>query len=422
MKKADPDSDIELAAEGGLIDRRLFLKGGGALGLAALMADSAFASPLERPVWMRQPGQPFTNYGQPSPHEKGVIRWIASNPGAPGNGISWTPLQQLAGTITPSGLHFERHHNGVPQIDPAQHRLLIHGMVNKPLFFRMEDLVRYPMLSRICFLECGGNSNAGWHGEPMQAAVGNMHGLVSCSEWTGVPLSVVLYEAGVKTDASWLIAEGADAAAINISIPMKKAMDDAILAIYQNGEHLRPENGYPLRLILPGWEGVTQVKWLRRLEAANQPVMARNETAKYTELQPDGKARQFTFVMEAKSLITHPSPGLHLRGPGLYQISGLAWSGRGKIRKVEVSADGGKSWAEAALQEPVLSQSFTRFRIPWRWDGSPVVLLSRAMDETGYVQPDRDTLIRERGRQGYFHYNAIVRWAVEPEGSIRHVY
>jgi sulfane dehydrogenase subunit SoxC len=278
------------------------------------------------------------------------------------------------------------------------------------------------MVSKLCFIECGGNSNSGWNREPMQAAAGNLHGLVSCSEWTGVPLAVVLAECGLLPEAEWLVAEGADAAAMNISIPIAKAMDDALLALYQNGERLRPENGYPLRLVLPGWEGVLNVKWLRRLQAARQPVMARNETAKYTELLPSGKARQFTFVMDAKSLITSPSPGSHLAGPGVYPITGLAWSGRGVIRRVEVSSDGGKTWLEASLQPPVLPQCFTRFRLSWRWDGSPTILKSRATDQTGYVQPERAALVAERGRHGYFHYNGIVSWAVTSGGSLEHVY
>jgi sulfane dehydrogenase subunit SoxC len=414
---------LQPVAGGGLLDRRLFLKKGLALGAGAALAGRASQSPAEEPPpWMKSPGEPFTNYGRPSPHEKAAIRWISANSGAPGNGISWTPLHKLEGIVTPNGLHFERHHNGVPQIDPHRHRLLIHGLVESALTFGIEDLLRYPMVSRLCFVECGGNSNAGWHEEPIQTPVGYFHGLASCSEWTGIPLAVLLEETGLRPEARWLIAEGADAAAMNVSIPVEKALDDAMLALYQNGERLRPENGYPLRLILPGWEAVLSVKWLRRLQAANRPVMARNETAKYTELLPSGKARQFTFVMDAKSIITFPSPGEHLRGPGLYQISGLAWSGRGRIERVEVSADGGRSWAEAALQEPVLPQCFTRFRLPWRWDGSPLVLKSRAADEAGYIQPERAALIAERGRHGYFHYNAVVSWAVAADGSVSHVY
>ncbi len=328
----------------------------------------------------------------------------------------------MEGTITPNGLHFERHHNGVPQIDPEHHRLLIHGLVNNPSFFTVNDLLRYPMQSRICFIECGGNSNAGWNKSPSRAEAGYFHGLVSCSEWTGIPLATLFDEVGLNRKAKWLIAEGADAFAMNISIPIEMAMDGGLLALYQNGERIRPENGYPLRLVLPGWEGVLNVKWLRRLKATDKPIMARNETSKYTELLPSGKARMFTFAIEAKSLITSPSANMLLKEPGLYQITGLAWSGRGRIKQVEVSADGGKTWAEAQLQEPVLPQSFTRFRIPWQWNGKPVVLKSRAIDETGYVQPEREQLVAERGRQGFFHYNAIVSWEVDEDGVVNHIY
>jgi sulfane dehydrogenase subunit SoxC len=391
-------------------------------GIAALAGLGETKAAGAIPPWMMRPGRPFSNYGLPSPHERAVIRWIAANSAAPGNGIAWTPLQDLEGAITPNGLHFERHHNGVPEIDPAQHRLYLHGLFARALSFGIDDLLRYPMVTKQCFIECGGNSNAGWNQEPLQAAAGHLHGLASCSEWTGVPLSIILDECGLQADAEWLIAEGADAAAMNVSIPLSKARDDAMLALYQNGERLRPENGYPLRLVLPGWEGVLSVKWLRRLQAATQPVMARNETAKYTELLPSGKARQFTFVMDAKSLITRPSLGHHLPGAGLHAISGLAWSGRGAIARVDVSTDGGRTWAQASLQQPVLPCCFTRFRLPWQWDGSTAILQSRAIDETGYRQPDRASLVAERGRHGYFHYNAIVSWEVSPEGGIRHVY
>ena len=423
--------ELKPVAGGGLLDRRLFLKRGMVFGAATavagttgkLLAEETTSSAItSKAPWMLTPGQPFTNYGQPSPHESETIRWISANAMSGGNGVSWSPLHELEGMITPNGLHYERHHNGVPEIDPAEHKLLIHGMVEKPLTFSIDDLKRYPMESRICFVECGGNSNAGWNSRPVQSAAGHFHGLVSCSEWTGVPLSVILDEAGLDPKASWLVAEAADGIAMNISFPVEKAMDDAILALYQNGERIRPENGYPLRLLLPGWEGVTNVKWLRRLQVTDQPVMARNETAKYTELTPSGKTRQFTFEMDAKSLITSPCAGQEMNGPGYYQITGLAWSGKGKITKVEVSADGGETWAEAALQDPVLSKCFTRFRMPWQWDGELAVIKSRATDETGYVQPERDVLIEERGKHGYFHYNAIVSWEIVPEGYVSHVY
>lgn len=416
-------SDSLIVAGGGLLDRRVFLKQGISFSVAALASESILASTeQQRLSWMEKPGEAFSNYGQPSAHERQTIRWTMGNSMAPGNGVSWTPLHDLEGTITPNGLHFERHHNGVPQIDPKKHQLLIHGAVKNQLIFDMKALLRYPMTSCFCFIECGGNSNAGWRDIPIQTAAGYFHGMASTSEWTGIPLKILLDEAKVKGRAKWMIAEGADASLMNVSIPLEKVMDDCILALYQNGERIRPENGYPLRLIAPGWEGVLNVKWLRRLHLSIRPAMAKNETSKYTELLPSGKARQFTFVMEAKSLITHPSHGHKLDKPGYYQISGLAWSGRGKISKVEVSADGGKSWADAELQEPVLSKCFTRFRIPWNWNGTHHILKSRATDETGYIQPERNRLIAERGKHGYFHYNAIVSWKILSNGKISHVY
>lgn len=420
MKK---NTDLQIVAGGGLLDRRLFLKKGITFSVAALASESLLASTENyRDAWMEKPGKPFSNYGQPSSYERETIRWTMGNSMASGNGVSWTPLHNLEGTITPNGLHFERHHNGVPQIDPTKHQLLIHGAVKKSLVFDMDTLLRYPMTSVLCFIECGGNSNAGWRDKPIQTEVGYFHGMASCSEWTGIPLKILLDEAKIRGRAKWMIAEGGDASMMNISMPLEKAIDDCILAIYQNGERIRPENGYPLRLIAPGWEGVVNVKWLRRLHLTNRPTMARNETSKYTELLPSGKARQFTFVMDAKSLITSPSFGHKLDKKGLYQISGLAWSGRGKIVKVEVSADGGKTWAMAELQELVLAKCFTRFRIPWDWDGKAAILKSRAIDETGYVQPERESLIAERGKHGYFHYNAIVSWEISGNGGIKHVY
>jgi sulfane dehydrogenase subunit SoxC len=409
-------------ADNGLLDRRALLRRGLVLATATAAAP-ARAEPSEPlPTWMRRPGAPFTPYGQPSRHEAGVVRRIGANRAVAGNGVSWTPLEELEGMLTPSGLHFERHHNGVPDIDPRRHRLLVHGMVRQPLAFGAEQLLRYPMQSRIVFIECGGNSNAGWHAEPIQRPVGSFHGMVSCSEWTGVPLATLLDEAGADPRAAWAVAEGADAVAMNVSLPLAKLREDCIVALYQNGERLRPEHGYPMRLVVPGWEGVLHVKWLHRLLLAEQPAMTRNETAKYTELQPDGTARQFTWVMDVKSLITSPSHGMKLERPDVYAITGLAWSGRGAIRKVEVSADGGASWAEAELQGPVLPRCLTRFRAAWRWDGKRAVLKSRASDDSGALQPERDVLVAARGRHGYYHYHAIVAWEVEDDGVVSHVY
>jgi sulfane dehydrogenase subunit SoxC len=278
--------------------------------------------------------------------------------------------------------------------------------------------LRYPRESRICFIECGGNSSSGWQTQPLQSRVGHMHGLVSCSEWTGVRLSGLLHEAGIRDQANWLIAEGADAAGVVVSLPLSKATGDTLAALYQNGERLRPENGYPLRLVVPGWEGIVNLKWLRRLTLAREPLMSRFETAKYT----DGIARQFSFEMGVKSVITEPSPGLGPDGAGHYEIRGLAWSGAGRISKVEVSVDAGETWEQARLQEPVLPASLTRFRIPWHWHGRRTILLSRAVDERGHQQPTRTELVNQHGAHQYYHYHAIVSWEVEAGGGVRHVY
>src|SRR5205823_2087146 len=283
----------------------------------------------------------------------------------------------------------------------------------------VESLERYPRESRVAFLECGGNGQLLYQKEPAAVGVQAIHGLVSCAEWTGVKLSVLLQEAGVDPKAKWVLAEGADAAGMSRSVPLAKAMDDALIALYQNGERVRPSNGYPMRLLLPGYEGNMNVKWLRRIKLTEGPTMTKDETSKYTILLPDGKSLQFVFPIEGKSVITHPSPGLVLKGAGLYEISGLAWSGYGKIARVDISADGGKSWAVAALQEPVLPKAPTRFRIPWRWAGGPAVLQSRATDNSGYVQPTRTALIAERGAKTIYHFNGITSWAVGEHGEVR---
>ncbi|MGE0486579.1 MAG: sulfite dehydrogenase [Gammaproteobacteria bacterium] len=402
----------------------MFLRAGFATGILGAVDGHAEGngSGLAPLPSQRSPGQPFTTYGQPSLYERSIVRQVAANPAAPGNGISWTPLEQLEGMVTPNGLHFERHHNGVPDIDPARHRLQVVGRVRQPLEFSIDTLLRYPRVSRLCFVECGGNSNAGWRRRPVQTAAGNFHGLVSCSEWTGVPLRLILEEAGLEPSAAWVVAEGADAFSLTMSVPLAKALDDCLLALFQNGERLRPSQGYPLRLLVPGWEGVLNVKWLKTLVVADIPAMARNETARYTELQPDGSARQFTFIMEPKSLITRPSATMHLPAHGIYEISGLAWSGRGRVARVEVSADGGASWADAELATPVLPACLTRFRLPWAWSGQPAILQSRVTDDGGRRQPARAELLVQRGRHGYYHYNAVVSWAVDSDGRVSHVY
>ena len=408
--------------------KRTFLKRGLALltagGLIARGAKEVVAAgPPDIPPWMKSPGVGFNEYGMPSKHESKVTRTlIRSQPGTTGSGAARTPLEALDGMITPSGLHFERSHSGVPDIDPERHRVLVHGLVQRPLIFTIDALLRYPMVSRVHFMECSGNSQSLYQPTPPNLTVGQAHGLVSCSEWTGVPLRLLLDEAGVDRTAQWLLAEGADAAAMSRSIPMAKAMDDAMLALFQNGERLRPENGYPVRLFLPGWEGNMSVKWLRRLKVVPAPIMTKDETSRYTDLQGDGKSLMFTYPMEVKSVITLPSHGMTLKGAGLYQISGIAWSGGGTITKVEITTDGGKTWMDAPLGAPVLSRALTRFRVPWRWDGNATVLKSRATDDTGARQPEREKFIAEHGHNAIFHYSAINAWSVATSGEVKHVY
>ena len=395
--------------------RRLLLAG-------AAAAAAAPARALEVPGFMHEPGAPVLSpaYGVPSPLENGVVRRQrnGARPAFPTAASSGTPLQDLHGIITPNGLHYERHHAGVPTIDPDEHRLVLHGLVRRPLVLTMEDLVRFPSVSVIRFLECSGNTP--FAGARPDWTVQDTHGLLSCAEWTGVALSTLLDEVGLLPEARWVLAEGADAAAMSRSVPIEKALDDAIVAYAQNGERLRPEQGYPLRLVLPGYEGNMSVKWLRRLKVGDQPFQTREETSKYTDLMPDGTARQFTFVMEAKSVITRPSGGHRLREPGFHEISGLAWSGNGRITRVDVSTDGGATWQEARLQGPVLPRCLTRFGVPWRWDGGPALLQSRAMDETGYVQPRRADLVDVRGLNSGYHNNGIQTWALAPGGAVTH--
>ena len=333
---------------------------------------------------------------------------------------SRTPLQDLSGTITPSDLHFERHHAGIPEIRAEEHELLVHGMVDRPMVFSMADLKRYPSESRICFVECSGNGGGAYNPTRMPTRITpqELDGLLSTSEWTGVALERILNEVGVQSGASWLLAEGRDAAVMARSVPIEKAYDDAMLAYGQNGEAIRPEQGYPLRLLLPGWEGNAQVKWLRRIEVTDRPTMTRDETSRYTDPILGGKARQFSLVMDAKSLITFPSYPFVLPEPGWWEIQGLAWSGRGLITGVDVSTDSGRNWSAAELQEPVLSKSTVRFRHLWEWDGGESVVLSRARDETRYVQPTLQQLREARGERTTYHHNHQRAWKVASDGRV----
>jgi len=355
-----------------------------------------------------------------------------SNPNfEPRTSQSRTPHQLLDGMITPNGVFFTIVHDGVPAIDPSVHQLLIHGLVKQPLFFSYEAMLRQPMTSRIAFVECGGNSAGLFSPQPLQTDVQGLHGLVSCAEWTGVKLSTLLDQTGIDPKAKWFIAEGADAAHVMRSVPLAKALDDAMIALYQNGEPLMPGNGYPMRLLLPGYEGNMNIKYVRRIKLLSEPAFSYWESQVYTEPLPNGKAYQFYFVNEVKSFITGPSPGRNLKEPGFYEISGLAYSGKGPISKVMVSADGGKSWAPAALQQPVLSMAFTRFRMPWQWNGGPAILQSRAWDEDGNVQPTRAEFVAARRQLPSVppllafenhHFNAITSWAVDQNGQVTHAY
>jgi sulfane dehydrogenase subunit SoxC len=435
-KSRQSGSSIQQVAGNGLLDRRALLGRGillaGAMGAGtAGSLTGAAAEPLAEAPWSLHPGDVTPPYQRPSQFENNVVRTVDNPNNEPGGSRARTPHHLLNGMITPNGLHFTIMHGGIPNIDPAQHKLVIHGMVKQPLVFTLDTLSRYSKVSRVGFTECGGNSAPLFSNEPIQADVQALHGLTSCAEWTGVPLWTLLDEAGVDPKAKWIIAEGADSPHLSRSVPLAKVMDDAMVAMYQNGERIQPGQGYPMRLWLPGYEGNMNVKFLRRVQVTDQPGMTYYESKIYSDPLPDGKDTQFYFVQEVKSFITAPSPGLTLKEPGIYEISGIAYAGTGRIAKVLVSADGGKSWAEAALQEPRLPKAFTRFSMPWRWDGGPAILQSRAWDEAGNMQPTREQFVALRGQtskppsvRGFpgHHFNAITSWAVEPKGEVKHVY
>lgn len=413
-------------AGNGLISRRHLL-GFSLAGAGGLLANSALAADagaLTRPAWSMAPGRDPSEYGNPSSFAAQIKRLApAPNTISPGTGSSRSPLHLLQGTITPNSLHFERHHAGVPNIDPAQHRFVLHGMVRQPLEFSYEDLLAYPMVSRVYFLECSGNSGANSSGAAAaDNSAGGIHGLLSCAEWTGVRLSTLLDEAGVAPGASWITATGADAASMGRSVPLDKALRDVIIALYQNGEPIRPEQGYPMRLFVPGWEGNVSVKWLTQIKVTDGPANFRDETSRYTELLPDGKALQFTYPMGVKSVITSPSGQMTLTRRGLHEVTGVAWSGSGSIRRVEISADGGRTWADAHIDADQRELALTRFRLPWLWEGAEAVLQSRATDSAGNVQPARAAWVAQYSPANRFHYNGIQSWAVSAQGEVKNVY
>ena len=404
-KKTDPKK----------LSRRALLTGtAAAIGGTALAARAQERAPVEvpkDPTKVQAPGS--SALGERSSFETPSRTVLGANG-------SYTPLQDLEGIITPADLHFERHHAGVPVIDPEQYSLLIHGMVETPTVFTLADLKKFPAESMIRFLECSGNGFRDYRpGESKgDRTVQDTDGLTSTSEWIGVPLRTLFKEVGISKDATWFLAESMDAAVMTRSIPTDKGWDDALVAYGQNGEALRPAQGYPVRLFLPGYEGSSNVKWLRRIEVSDRPFGSREETSKYTDPLPDGKARQFSFVMDAKSVITHPTYPVKLEEPGWVEIKGIAWSGRGKIARVDVSTDGGQTWMRANLAEPVLPKCHTRFRVMWNWPGGKATLMSRATDETGYSQPTLAELREVRGEYTSYHYNQVRVWRVQEDGTI----
>ncbi|MGH7628286.1 MAG: sulfite dehydrogenase [Gemmatimonadales bacterium] len=400
--------------------RRALLAGAAAAGVAALAASlpgsAATQEPAAPPVppdATKVPGGPTTALSARSPFEQPARTPVGQLAGA-----SYTPIHQLAGTITPTDLWFERHHNGVPQIDPSRWRLLLHGLVDHPLSFSLVDLRRLPSVTRTCFLECSGNGRNGYRSPRRELSPQQIDGMSANAEWTGVRVATLLGEAGVQRAARWVLAEGGDAAVLSRSVPLEKMLDDALLVYAQNGEALRPAAGYPVRLLLPGWEGNTCIKWIRRLEVIAQPNMSRDETSKYTDPLPNDTARRFSFVMDVKSTLTRPTYPAVLAGPGWIELSGIAWSGRGKITRVDLSTDGGRTWAPAELQQPVLDKAHVRFIRMWKWDGRRAVLLSRAVDETGAAQPTLAEFRARRGSGTDYHFNYIRAWVVEPDGRV----
>jgi len=418
--------------------RRDFIRNAFAAASAAAAAPLAVAAPapsdgdpniLNLPEYSRALGQGVASegYGKPSKYEANVQR--RPSPGLTQTrqaSVSFAPLQSLFGIVTPSGLHFERHHQGWWDIDPSKHRFMINGsdasLVKKPRVFTMDELMRLPSVSRFHFIECGANTAMEW-GNVAVPTCQYTHGMLSCSEFTGVPLRTLFEMCGVDYKRGrFVLAEGADGSSMTRTIPMELVESGEVLVAYgQNGEMLRPQNGYPLRLVVPGVQGVSWVKYLRRVEVGDMPYATKDEAVHYIDLMPSGQLRQYTSLQECKSVVTTPSGGQVLLDRGFYNISGLAWSGRGKIKRVDVSVDGGRNWRSARLEGPVLSKCLTRFNLDWIWDGKPALVQSRAMDETGYVQPNYQQLRAVRSTRSIYHNNAIQTWLVQESGEVKNV-
>ena len=433
------DKTVRDDANGIQPSRRKFLTAGAAgvaaAGMAATGARAATPAaaaattgnpanlPPNVPDWSKTLGDGVAAhpYGKPSKFEANVVRrdveWLTASRES---SVNFTPIHELEGIITPNGLCFERHHGGAPEINPHDHRLMIHGLVDKPLTFTMEDLKRMPRINRIYFLECAANSGMEWRGAQLNGCQFT-HGMVHNVMYTGVPLKFILEEAGLKPNAKWLLLEGADASGLDRSVPLEKVLNDVLIAYAMNGEALRQEQGYPLRAVIPGWQGNMWIKWLRRIKVGDQPWHTREETSKYTDLMSDGRARRFTYIMDAKSVITSPSPQAPLKAKGRNVLSGIAWSGRGTVARVDVTMDGGKNWQEARIDGPVLDKSMTRFYVDFDWQGQEMLIQSRCHDSTGYLQPTKDELRKVRGVNNIYHNNGIQTWLVRSNGEVENV-
>ena len=384
---------------------------------------------LELPEHSKGLGQPVVTdgYGKPSQYEANVQR--RQSPGLTQTAqasVSFAPLQSLFGIVTPSGLHFERHHQGWWDVDPSRHRLMLNAsdpsLMKTPMVFTMDEIMRMPSASRFHFIECGANTGMEW-GNVAVPTVQYTHGMISCSEFTGVPLRLLLDQCGVDyKKARYVLGEGADGSSMTRTVPMELVERGEVLVAYgQNGEMLRPENGYPLRLVVPGVQGVSWVKYLRRIEVGDQPWATKDETIHYVDLMPGGAHRQYSSTQEVKSVVTTPSGGQVLLDRGFYNVSGLAWSGRGRITRVDVSVDGGHNWRPARLEGPVMAKCLTRFNIDWAWDGKPAIVQSRATDETGHVQPTYRQNRAVRGTRSIYHNNSIQSWLVQESGEVKNV-
>ncbi|MCR9109405.1 sulfite dehydrogenase [Marivita sp. XM-24bin2] len=413
--------------------RRAFLRGSAAAAAGLTAAGVARANepdPLITEVqsWASSFGEGVdaTPYGLPIEYEADVVRrnveWLTADTTS---SINFTPIHALDGTITPQGCAFERHHSGAIELRKEDYRLMINGLVDTPLVFSYADLERFPRENHVYFCECAANTGMEWAGAQLNGAQFT-HGMIHNMEYTGVSLRTLLNEAGLEAagDLSdkWVYVEGADASSNGRSIPMDKALDDVLVAFKANGEALRKEHGYPVRLVVPGWEGNMWVKWLRRIEVLPNAVESREETSKYTDTLADGTSRKWTWVMDAKSVITSPSPQSPItHGGGPLVITGLAWSGHGAITRVDISKDGGKTWETARLAKPGEKMALTRFYLDTEWNGEDMLLQSRAMDETGYVQPTKAQLREVRGENSIYHNNCIQTWHVKPNGEAENV-